>query len=162
MNRVEFKDSNDLMVELGCGNKDHQREGYIHLDINDHGQDIVWDITKNLPFRDNSCIEIYSSHTFEHITRQDLIGLFNECWRVLKSSGVLWVVVPAWDSESRFIIPHYTQFDEATFKHLTGEMNPDYPSLIDMHSRGLRTWKTIELITNERPDIHWKAQPLKP
>lgn len=160
MNRVQYQGDTDLMVELGCGNEQHRRVGYIHLDINDTGQDIVWDITSGLPFKDNSCAEIYASHTFEHIERPDLVTLFNECWRCLKPGGVLWVIVPAWNSDSGLIIPHYTQFSEATFRHLTKEMNPDYETLDDsMHSKGLREWVTLELVTNERPDIHWKATP---
>jgi predicted SAM-dependent methyltransferase len=161
MNRINYTGDDNLEVELGCGDKKHQREGFIHLDINDNGQDIVWDFTKGLPFKDNSCTTIYASHTFEHISRQDLIIVLNECWRCLKPSGYLWVIVPSYDSESRYIIPHVTQFDENTFRHLTKEMNPDYDNLDSMHSVGLKVWETIELVTNERPDIHWKSRPVK-
>lgn len=161
MNRVNFIDSNNLRVEVGSGDHDHWRKGYIHLDINDNGQDIVWDITKGLPFRDNSCEMIYASHCFEHILRPDLINVLNECWRCIKPNGMLWVVVPAYNSASGLIIPHYTQFDENTFSHLTKELNPDYKDLDTMHSSKMKLWKTIELVTNERPDIHWKANPLK-
>jgi len=159
MNRVKLNELTMLRVELGCGNEKHQRPGHIHLDINDNGQECVWDITKGLPFPDDSCAEIYASHTFEHITRQDLITVLNECWRCIRPGGVLWVIVPAYNAESGLIIPHVTQFDEATFRHLTGEMNPDYNNLACMHSRTLMAWETIELVTNERPDIHWKATP---
>ena len=162
MNRLTNIPTDNIRIELGCGDAKHQREGYVHLDINDNGQDCVWDITKGLPFQDNSCLEIYAAHTFEHITRQDLITVFNECWRCLKPTGFLWLVVPAWDSRSRFIIPHVTQFDEGTFKHLTKEFNPDYDDLSTLHSSTLMMWETIELVTNHRPDIHWKARPVKP
>lgn len=161
MNRVNYPDGDNLRVELGSGNPAHQRVGLLHLDINDYGQDIVWDITKGLPFRDNSVEYIYASHIFEHIHREDLILVFNECWRVLKKRAELHVIVPAWNSDSGFIIPHYTRFTESTFNHLTNAMNPDYKSLKEMHSKELKSWETIELITNERPDIHWRAIPRK-
>jgi predicted SAM-dependent methyltransferase len=161
MNRINYIGDTNLTVELGCGNEKHWREGLIHLDINDNKQDIVWDIVKGLPFKDNSCSLIYASHTMEHITRQDLITVFNECWRCLKKGGVLWVVVPAFNSRSRFIFPHVTQFDEDTFRHLTKELNPDYDDLMEMHSKGLNLWETLELVTNDRPDIHWKGTPKK-
>lgn len=161
MNRVNYIGENKLNVELGCGDQKHWRKGFIHLDINDNGQDIVWDITKGLPFRDNSCEVIYASHTFEHISKQDLIGVLNECWRCLDRIGYLWVIVPAYNSESALIIPHVTQFDENTFRHLTKAMNPNYDDLSGMHSSPLKIWETIELVTNERPDIHWKAKPRK-
>jgi len=161
MNRINYKGDSELKVELGCGNIKHQRSGYIHLDINDNGQDIVWDITKGLPFKDNSCVEIYASHTLEHITRQDLITVFNEAWRCLRKEGIFWIIVPAFNSRSRFIIPHVTQFDEDTFRHLTKAMNPDYDDLSTLHSSTLMMWEIIELVTNERPDIHAKLTPKK-
>lgn len=159
MNKVRFIDDDHLKVELGCGDSKHWRPHHIHLDINDNGQDIVWDITKGLPFRDNSCEQIYASHCFEHISQQDLITVLNECWRVLHKDGVLWVIVPHRDAESGYIIPHVTKFDENTFRHLTLEMNDDYTDLTTLHSKTLLTWRTLELVTNERPDIHWKATP---
>ena len=159
MNRITYQGEDRLLVELGCGDKDHWREGFIHLDINDNGQDIVWNFTKGLPFKDNSCDIIYASHTFEHIERKDLIGVFNECWRCLKKNAYLWVIVPAYNSSSAYIIPHYTQFDENTFRHLTKELNPDYKDMDSLHSSKMRQWRTIELVTNERPDIHWKGKP---
>ena len=159
MNRVKVNGLEMLRLELGCGDAKHQRAEYLHLDIVDRGQDCVWDITRGLPFPDDSCAEIYASHTFEHISRQDLIVVLNECWRCIHPGGMLWVVVPAYNAESAYIIPHITQFSEATFRHLTGDMNPDYDSLADMHSRVLMSWTTTELVTNERPDIHWKATP---
>ena len=160
MNRITYEGDKDLKIELGSGDENHRREGYIHLDINNTGQDCVWDITNGLPFKDSSAEEIYASHTFEHIERKDLIGVLNECWRVLKPGGVLWVIVPAWDSDSGLIIPHYTQFNEQTFEHLTGSMNPDYKNLeASSHSKKIKGWVTLELVTNERPDIHWRATP---
>lgn len=161
MNRITYNGDSELRIELGAGDPNHRREGYIHLDINDTGQEIVWDITKGLPFKDNSCSEIYASHVFEHIERKHLIDVFNECWRCLKPPGFLWVIVPAWNADSGLILPHYTQFNEATFRHLTGEPNPDYEDCQFMHSKALKQWLTLELVTNERPDIHWKGTPRK-
>lgn len=161
MNRVVYWGDSNLSVELGCGDEKHWRKDFIHCDINDNGQDCVFDITKGLPFKDNSCAIIYASHTFEHISRQDLIGLFNECWRCIRPGGTLWVIVPAYNSASAYIIPHYTQFDENTFKHLTLAMNPDYENMDTLHSSGMKIWDITEIVTNERPDIHAKLTPRK-
>lgn len=161
MNRVNYPGDMNLMVELGCGDENHRRKDFIHLDINDSGQDIVWDITKGLPFKDNSCAMIYASHTFEHILKPDLIELFNECWRCIRPGGILWVIVPSFESKSARILPHYTEFDENTFRHLTMSMNPDYETLTYMHSHDMKIWDIQELVTNERPDIHAKLTPRK-
>ncbi len=52
------------------------------------------DLRKNLPFPDARFISVYSSHTFEHLYRDDAVRLAKECFRVLKRGGVCRVVVP--------------------------------------------------------------------
>lgn len=52
------------------------------------------DVTKGLPFRDQTIECIYSSHTFEHFTWQQSLSVARECFRVLKPGGVLRIVVP--------------------------------------------------------------------
>jgi predicted SAM-dependent methyltransferase len=52
------------------------------------------DVTKGLPFNDAEVDYIYSSHMFEHLTRDELIFVLKECYRVLKTGGVLRIVVP--------------------------------------------------------------------
>ena len=52
------------------------------------------DLRKQLPFPDERFVAIYSSHTFEHLFRDDALVLAKECYRVLKSGGVCRIVVP--------------------------------------------------------------------
>jgi len=52
------------------------------------------DVRKGLPFPDQSVSYIYSSHTFEHFSWNESLGVTKECFRVLKTGGVLRVVVP--------------------------------------------------------------------
>jgi SAM-dependent methyltransferase len=52
------------------------------------------DVLRGLPFGDASVDFIYSSHTFEHFSFDRSLALTKECFRVLKSGGVLRVVVP--------------------------------------------------------------------
>lgn len=61
------------------------------------------DVRKGLPFEDQSATCIYSSHTFEHFTWEESLAITKECFRVLKSEGVLRIVVP----DLRLIVGEY-------------------------------------------------------
>ena len=51
-------------------------------------------LRKSLPFKDERFTAVYSSHTFEHLYRDDALTLARECHRVLKPGGVCRIVVP--------------------------------------------------------------------
>ena len=55
---------------------------------------LVHDLSKPLPFPDNSVSAIYASHVLEHLYRNQAMALLSECKRVLKPGGVLRLVVP--------------------------------------------------------------------
>ena len=75
------------------------------------------DATKKIPLSDNSVKTLYSSHMFEHLSRDASIMFLNEARRVLADDGVMRIVVP--DLEK--IITTYSknknadQFMEKTF-----------------------------------------------
>jgi predicted SAM-dependent methyltransferase len=53
-----------------------------------------YDVRKGLPFSDGTVSYIYSSHTFEHFTPADSLGIAKDCYRVLARGGILRIVVP--------------------------------------------------------------------
>ena len=55
---------------------------------------LVHDLSKPLPFADNSVSAIYASHVLEHLYRNRAMALLSECKRVLKPGGILRLVVP--------------------------------------------------------------------
>ena len=62
---------------------------------------IVWprnvlrlDLRYPLPFADGRFEAVYSSHTFEHLYRDQAAALTRECHRVLKSGGICRILVP--------------------------------------------------------------------
>jgi len=57
-------------------------------------QPVVHDLTKRLPFEDNSVSAVYASHLFEHLYLADAQKLLSECRRVLLPGGVIRLVVP--------------------------------------------------------------------
>ncbi len=55
---------------------------------------LLYNITKNLPFEDNSIDCIYSSHSLEHLYLEQAKRLLKECYRILKPKGIIRIVVP--------------------------------------------------------------------
>lgn len=55
---------------------------------------LVHDLTKRLPFDDDSVSFIYGSHVLEHLYLADARRLLSECKRVLRAGGVIRLVVP--------------------------------------------------------------------
>jgi SAM-dependent methyltransferase len=107
-------------VNLGCGPK--AQAGWVNVDgswnawlsnhphlrsalervrliKSNHGSEwklrpLVRDLTKPLPFRDDSISAIYGAHVLEHLYLEDAQRLLSECKRVLQTGGVLRLVVP--------------------------------------------------------------------
>ncbi len=80
-----------VRVELGCGAR--KMPGTIGLDVVALlGVDVIADMERGLPFRDNSIDELHAYHVLEHI--DDLLGLVVEIWRVLRGGGRLHLKVP--------------------------------------------------------------------
>lgn len=77
-----------MKINLGCGS--NRLHGWTNCD-----SDV--DITKRLPFPDNSAEMILAEHVFEHISCPDGLRFLDECYRVLKSGGALRLLVPVLD-----------------------------------------------------------------
>lgn len=75
-------------VQLGAGHS--PSDSHINVDyFQGHGIDIAHDLTKALPFPDNSIEEFYSHHVLEHFNYPQLQSLLDEVYRCLKPGGVL-------------------------------------------------------------------------
>ena len=118
-----------MKLNLGCGR--HKLEGFINIDkVKECHPDIHRDLIRGLPFGDNTIDEIFTSHTFEHLKgEEDFIFVMNECYRVLKSNGILRIVVPSgYKLEWALRDPtHNRVFFEQTFWYFCGV----FPLLID-------------------------------
>lgn len=79
-----------VQLELGATKP---RKGWITIDVAS-GADLILDLTRPLPFPNNTVDKIYSSHLLEHLTYQDGIALLSECYRILKPNGTLSLCVP--------------------------------------------------------------------
>ena len=84
------------MIKLNLGAGGDIKAGWRNMDIMFDPPNRI-DITKPLPFEDNSVDFIYTSHTVEHTTTPDAVRFFMEALRVLKPEGTLRVAVPSAD-----------------------------------------------------------------
>ena len=94
------------ILNLGAGPSFFQKD-VISLDLNDAVEeigsrtrritDVDFDLSSDnpLPFLECKFKGIYTSHCVEHLTLDQSTRLFNECYRVLKSGGLLRIVVPS-------------------------------------------------------------------
>jgi len=72
------------------------KEGWQILNIQrSPGVDFVGSCTDLSQFQENSILEIYASHVFEHLSHRDeLMGVLAGCYRVLEPGGQLKISVP--------------------------------------------------------------------
>ncbi len=81
-----------IKLEIGSGPK-YGSDGWVTMDIC-NGCDLFWDISKTIPFPDNSLDMIYSSHVMEHFDHASLVRLLSDCYRMLKPGGIYSACVP--------------------------------------------------------------------
>jgi hypothetical protein len=82
-----------LRLNIGCGLT--KLPDFINIDSDPSVEpDLVLDITKGLPYQDNSVEKIYFSHTIEHIVEKYHEIILEEFWRVLTVGGMLFISYP--------------------------------------------------------------------
>lgn len=104
-----------MKLDIGCGNNKH--EGCIGLDIVKlNSVDIIADISKGLPFRDNTFEEIFCHDLLEHF--ESPIDILEEIWRVARPDAKVSIRVPYCQSYGAFRDPtHKSFFHEETMNH---------------------------------------------
>jgi len=80
-------------LNLGCGYRFNSQ--WTNVNFVSTGEEVIaHDLTKGIPYQDNSFDLVYHSHVVEHFPRTLAESFIRECYRVLKPKGVLRVVVP--------------------------------------------------------------------
>ncbi len=82
-------------INLGCGGR--KIPGWVNLDIQKEYCDLGLsvDLTKGIPFQDDSFLHAVSSHFVEHLSYETTLFCFlKEVHRVLKNGGNLWIITP--------------------------------------------------------------------
>lgn len=99
------------LLNLGCGERHHP--DWVNLDMKSANPDVlIADLRRGLPFSSGEFDVVYHSHVLEHLPRQHARGLMDECYRVLRSSGIMRVVIPDLESLAREYLDIIRMIDE--------------------------------------------------
>ena len=118
MNKIQYIDFNkEVNLDIGCADK--CEKNHYGIDIRDCGQAIVWDVTKGLPFPDNSINSIRTSHFLEHLSVDEERDFLEEVLRVLKVKGKMFNRLPHSDSRTAFYPGHKSYWNEEKVEAFT-------------------------------------------
>jgi predicted SAM-dependent methyltransferase len=88
-----------MRLNLGCGGK--HLKGFVNVDFPaNHGDvppDVAADLTKPLPFEDDSAEEIHAYHFIEHVQAWEAGDMLRDWKRVLKPGGLVVIECPCLD-----------------------------------------------------------------
>ncbi len=94
--RLLKEHKSSIKLNLGCGTD--YKEGWINVDNNSDNNieklDLNWDLTKPLPFPDNSVDFIFNEHFIEHLSVESARSSLIDFRRVLKKGGVMRIAMP--------------------------------------------------------------------
>ena len=113
------------VLDVGCGTA--KVNGAIGIDrVNLPGVDVVHDLNKfPWPFDSESFDAIYMNDIIEHLT--DTIRVMEECYRLLKSGGRVYIRVVYWNHKYAFSDPtHVKFFSDISFEFFTGKRRSCY------------------------------------
>ena len=121
-------------MKLNAGSGWKKKDSYINLDLFEECKpDILADLDKPLPFKDESFDEILADNVLEHI--DDVRKTMNEFHRVIKPGGMLYIIVPQF--------PTFGAIADPTHKHYFIPQSFGY-FLKEGKSPGIKLWKPYQ------------------
>jgi predicted SAM-dependent methyltransferase len=142
-----LRDKKHLKIHLGCGPE--LKPEWINIDFNPNPQGlengssdvtfINYDLRSGqLPFADNSCEIIYSSHFFEHLECAQGTILMRDCYRVLQPGGVFRISLPTFDELfSAYLARDFKHLDLVDLKQVLPNLEPGTETIVDHVNYGV-------------------------
>lgn len=88
-------------LDIGCGK--NKREGFTGVDqFAMDGVDVVMDVRKKWPWKNNTIEEVHCSHFIEHLTGLERVHFMNELYRVMKLGAKCTIITPHWASNRAY------------------------------------------------------------
>lgn len=88
-------------LDFGCG--PNKKAGFYGVDsMKFPGVDLVFDLTKKWPWKNESIEEAHASHFVEHLKPMERVHFMNELYRVLIPEGKCSIIVPHWCSQRAY------------------------------------------------------------
>lgn len=133
-----------VKLHIGCGWRDFGKD-WIHIDNGDYEHlDYKTDVSKLDMFEDNSADLIYASHVIAYFNRDEIVSVFNEWNRVLKSGGILRLATPDAESMIELYVDGKIALEEM-LGPLYGKMKMDS---IDIYHRTTYDFKSLKKVLN--------------
>lgn len=118
-----------MRISLGAGEEPELEKGWVNVDIVKlPGIQVVHNLMSfPWPFEDESAEYIKAKDIIEHLdhyarikdtsgSRPTILAFIEECYRILKPNGILWIQTPSWQSDFLWIDPtHVRGFDIRSF-----------------------------------------------
>ena len=84
-----------INLNIACGEHFIINEEWINLDYEAISPHVIkCDILNNLPLKENSASNIYTSHFVEHIPYSKLNSFLKNCFKILSPGGVIRIITP--------------------------------------------------------------------
>jgi len=140
---------------IGCGER--KWEGGVHVDLRETPVvDIIHDLDSlPWPLRDEEFEEVIAEDIIEHL--KEIVPVVEECWRVLKPGGTLWVQTPHYTSPNSYHDPtHRWHLSEHSFDYFDpsttfGKKYPHYsPRKFRLRQREVREGN-VEVLLEKIP-----------
>jgi predicted SAM-dependent methyltransferase len=106
--RIDY--SKTILLDCGCANQ--KKDGYMGIDIDDDGQEIVWDLRDGIPLADGCVKDINVCHFLEHLTNKESKEFISEAQRVLMVGGTLTAKQPHVRHATAFYPDHESFWNE--------------------------------------------------
>lgn len=128
-------------INLGCGFTFNNH--WVNVDFISTGKDVIaHNLTKGIPFKDNSFKAAYHSHVLEHFTKTDAEKFISECYRILQPGGVLRVAIPDLEAIAR----NYIKYLEASLANDASAKEKYNWTMLEMYDQVVRSKGGGEMI----------------
>lgn len=128
-------------INLGCGSKFNEQ--WINVDFVSTGKDVIgYNLTKGIPFDNNSFTVAYHSHVLEHFTKADAEKFITECNRILKPKGILRIAIP----DLEVIARNYIKFLDSSLANNIADKEKYNWTMLEMYDQVVRAKGGGEMI----------------
>ena len=138
-----------IRLDLGAGQ--YPKDGFIRMDIDPNGADIIWDANHGIPLPDNSVCELYTSHFLEHFTRQQIYPILNEIFRVCEPNAKVEIKVPHGSLPEGELPCHYTLITETTLRawdQFMPHKDPNHFELLEIKREDIHLTGIYKIVKN--------------
>lgn len=113
------------LLNIGCGG--HFHEAWTNIDLVSTSPHVrAYDLRKGLPYSEGTFDAVYTSHVLEHLSPETAQASLREQLRVLKSGGIIRVVVPDLEDKAR---EYLAMLEKSLQGDKTAEANYDWVTL---------------------------------